>query len=235
MKISNSHRGISIIGTVATMIILSLFGLALLAIVSTDQESWRRQVERAQTFYNFQAGAEYARREIDQGGTPVVIKPFQAGDFAIRIDPLTHSVSVTASRGESKLSHQYRSPLGMDCLVVTPAGRGEGLGDGHREVRDVRLRKGSCVRALTLDRLQVSWEPGGTERLLRVEVDDQTVFDDPNGVASGGVADLRDFRIADSSNHKIEEMEFNRDMRNKRLTITIFLTDTSFVTQQIQL
>lgn len=220
-------RGISIIGAVFALLILAIFGTAIVVLVGTDQDVRRRQIEKEQAFYEVQAGLEYAIREIDQGGYPVVTnKQLGSGSFTNTIDYSQHLVTSTGTFGDISKTHQITfNPMGGDCVNVDTIGYFEApsytiyIGAGVTK---------TCLSAISIDRFVFSWDPDAGQKVTRVLIDGAVVYSSATGTPSGGVIDIADYRISDGNYHDINQVRFTGSMQNTQLTMTVYFTDTSF-------
>lgn len=220
-------RGVSIIGAVFTLLILSIFGAAIVALVSTDHEIRRMQVFKGQTFYEIQAGLEYAIREINQGGYPAVTKNLGIGSFTNTIDYSQHAITTTAVTGDVTHANSITySPMGGDCLDInTSSVSTEGL--GGTDLVGIFFTK-TCLSAVTLDKMVFTWSPNGGEKITRIEIDSTAVYRNASGTASGLTIDINDFMIADALQHRMNLVRFTSDTRGKQMALTVYLSDTSY-------
>lgn len=220
-------KGVSIIGAVFTLLILSVFGAAIVALVSTDHEIRRLHIFKEQTFYEIQAGFEYAIREINNGGYPVVTKTLGIGSFTNTIDYSQHAITTTAVTGDVTHANSITySPMGGDCLNInTSFVSTEGL--GGTDLVGISFTK-TCLDAITLDKMVFTWSPNGGERITRIEIDSTAVYNDMSGATSGLTIDIADFTIADANPHRMNLVRFTSDTRGKQMTLLVYLSDTSY-------
>lgn len=229
------ERGISIIGAVFTLLVLAIFGAAIVALVTADSESRFRQTGKEQAFYEVQAGLEYAVHEINNGGYPVVTnKALGRGSFSNTVDFANHYVFSTGTSGEISKTHQITvNPMGGDCITVDPSG--ETLsGPSKTDLSGITITK-TCLNAVTIDRMMMSWTPNGSERITKVTLDGVEVYDNVTGMASGGSIDLTDYSISNSSTHYLTLVQFTGNMLGKQLRMTLYPSDTSYKTSVVQL
>lgn len=222
-----NNRGISIVGAVFTLLILAIFGVSILSIVSTDQEMRMRQIEKEQAFYDVQAGLEYALREINYGGYPIVAnKSLGRGAFTTTIDPTQHIVTSTGVSGGVTKTHQITySTLGGDCLTINND-QVVLVGPGKTDLKALTLKK-DCLSAITIDKMQLVWSPNNGEKVTKIEISNTTVYDNPGGSPSGGIIDISDYMLSGPNAEQISLIRFTSNMLNKDLTITFYLRDTS--------
>ena len=225
------ERGISIVGTVFAFVILGVMGATLVALVSTDQESRMMIIQRERAFYAVQAGLEYALREINEGGYPLVAaKPLGQASFTVSIDSGSHKVTV---RGESEVAlktHSIIAPLlGADCLDVNVSGAGMG---GEQLIGIVLTQ--TCLNAVAVNSMTLEVTPDLGERVRRVMVGGTLVYEDLSGAASGEVIDVTDFRVVGQA--VIDFIEFSAGIGGKGIDLKLTLSDSSLVqTPQMQL
>lgn len=228
------ERGVSIVGTVFAFLILGVMGATLVALVSTDQESRMKIIQRERAFYAMQAGLEYALREINEGGYPLVAaKTLGQAAFTVAIDPDSHQVTV---RGESEgalSTHSVTAPLlGADCLDVDVSGAGIG-GMGGEKLLGIVLTR-TCLNAVAVGDMTLEVAPDLGERVRRIMVGGVLVYEDLSGAASGEAIDVADFRVLDQA--AIDFIEFSAGIAGKDIDLRLTLTDSSLLaTPQIQL
>lgn len=237
MPLRNSHRllrrlqdrrGISIIGTVFTLIILSIMGAAMVAIVSDEQESRMRSLSRERSFYAVQAGLEYALREIEEGGYPIVAaKPLDMSTFTTSIEPNERRITVTGVAYEAERTHSITtSQLARDCATIDSSGAHLGGSSGN-ELLGLTISR-SCLNAVNVAAVTVTWTPDVGERVRRIRIGGVEVFDLLAGNASGELIDVSDARISGAS-AAIDTIEFSAGMSGKTVDITLTFTDSSSV------
>lgn len=221
-------RGISIIGAVFTLLILGIFGAAIVSLVSTDQEMRSRHIGKEQAFYEVQAGFEYAIREINNGGYPVVTnKVLGRGNFTTTIDYPNHFIYSAGSSGAATKTHQITySTMGGDCLE-TNNDLATITGPGRTELRGITLKK-NCLNAITIDKIQISWTPDNGERVTRIEISNTPVYDRPAGAPSGEIIDITDYIFSGSGAVQMNLVQFTSDISGKNLTMTFYMSDTSY-------
>lgn len=228
------QKGISIVGAVFTLLILAVFGASVVTLVSSDHESRRRMIEKEQAFYSAQAGLEYAVHEINYGGYPVQTnKAIGEGRFTVLIDYPSHNVSVTGISGDTNKVHQItKNPMGADCLVVNTVGAS--LGGVKTDLQGITLQK-ICLNAITIASIVVSWSNPAGEKVTKVTIDNNILYNNVTGTASGIPIDIADFSMSDSATHTINLIQFSSGMSNKPITITFNLSDTSYKTVSVAL
>lgn len=230
------NRGISIIGAVFTLLILGVFGITMMSLVATEQETMIRSIEKTQAFYLTQTGLEFAIREINQGGYPVVTgKQFENGRFSTTIEPATHTIGVTGAIGDVVESHTITYPqLAGDCFELNNESAVL-TGPEKAILKGVAFRK-TCLNAITLDSMQLTWVPkNGGEHVLLVIVDGNTLYQATPGAISGEIFELTNYTISNGSVHQTNEIRFSSNMVDKDLTMTWYFTDTSSKTMTFRL
>ena len=233
-----SQRGISIIAAVFTLIILGIFGVAVVSLVSTEHELRAGQLSEDWAFYNVQAGLEFAIREIDQGGYPIVSdKTFGKGTFSVVVnyDEISQrEIVVTGKIGLIQKEHQISyTPFGADCLDVNSvAAVLSGL--GNTDLVGVTLQK-ICNDALTIDKIIISWEVNAGEKVTQVSIGSIDVWIDPLGVASGSIIDIVDTKLDTAAVYPLNFIRFTSDMSGVTMTIQFIMTDSSIKTESFLL
>lgn len=230
MKIRKSNKGVSVLGAVIVLVVLGIFGAAIVALVSTEQESRRLLLEKEQAFYAVQAGLEYAIREIKNGGNPVVTnKQIGRGTFTNVTNFAQHSITVTGRTGEVARTHTIDfNQFGGDCLGVNND-QVTVVGPNKTDMKANTLRK-NCNNAITVDKFQFTWDPDNGEKITRIELENNTVYSDANGSPSGAVIDITDYVIDGGQAHQLNLVRFTGNMLNKSFVMTVFLNDGSYVT-----
>lgn len=230
MKISilsnlSNNRGLSVIGTVFTLIVLGVLGASLVSIVAGDQESRMSSIFRERAFYGAQAGFEYALREIKEGGYPIVTeKAIGEGRFSVSIAPNDHKITVVGESGSAFKTYSITAPLlGMDCIELDVSNAQLG-GPTQNQLIGLVLRK-KCLNAVSIQSTTLSWVSDMAEKVRRVRIAGADVYQDVNGAASGSIIDNADFKVSNSAN--IDVIEFSSGMAGKTITIRLKCTDTS--------
>lgn len=230
-KIRNSgDRGVSIIGTLFTLIILGVMGAALVSLVATDQESRMKLIHRERAFYAMQAGLEWALREIKEGGYPV--QTFKSlgtnATFTVAITPATRTITSQGASGPVVNTHSITtSQLGSDCLTIDVRHAAAG-GAGNNELRGVTVTK-TCLNAVSIDALTLSWSPNAAERVRAVSIGGVEVYNDATGTLSGTSTNITDKKITVSSDVAIDYIRLSASVVGKTFNLTLGLTDTSSV------
>jgi hypothetical protein len=224
------EKGISLLGAVFTLLILAIFGAAIVVLVSTDQQTRRIHLEKEMAFYESQAGLEYAMREIKYGGYPIVTnKPLYRGSFTTAINYAQHLIFSTGTVGDLNQTHQITmNQMGGDCININND-QATVVGPNKTDIKAITLKK-TCNYLITVDKIQLSWDPDGNERVTQIKIENTKVYDDPIGAPSGQVIDIPDYTLSNGNAHQINLLQFTNNMLNKTLTITLYLTDTSYKT-----
>ncbi len=233
MGLLRQKRGVSIIGTLFTLIILGVLGAALVSMVGSEQDSRMKSIRRELGFYAVQAGLEYALREINEGGYPLVYGK-QLGDaqFSVAINPSLRKITVTGSAGENARVHSITtSQLAADCAAVDTSGMSVG-GASLDKIQGIVVRK-TCLNGINVKDVRASWTPDIGEKIMQVSMDSALVYDDLNGTLSGSVTDITDKKITTSS--LVNYIDFSGSVSGKSVTLTFDFTDSSSITKNITL
>ena len=229
------QRGISIIGAVFTLLILAIFGGAIVSIVSIEQEHRRFQIEKGQAFYEVQAGLEYALYEIENGGHPVVAnKPLGDGTFTVNINYPNHLIFATGNVGDVTKTHQItHNQMGGDCLGLNNS-QATLVGPNKTDLKAITLKK-NCNNAITIDKMQFVWDPDNSEKVTLIEIKNVSVYSDIGGANSGEIIDITDYVLDGGAAEQISLIQFTGNMLNKDLTIVFYLSDSSYKTTQFRI
>ena len=222
---SLGNRGISIVGTVFTLIILGVLGASLVALVSMDQDSRMRSIHREYVFYSIQAAFEFALREINEGGYPIVTnKQFDDATFTVTIDPSPRKITAVANMGDHMRTYSITTDeLGMDCLNVNMVGATVG-GASNDELQNIVLTQ-TCLNAVTIESLVFSWSPDLGETVKTVTIDSNDVYDDISGTESGDSINITDTSVVGTST--INTVKFSSGISGKDISVTLRFTDSS--------
>lgn len=223
-----NKKGVSIIGTIFTLIVLGVLGSALVAIVATDQESRMKSIFRERAFYSVQTGFEWALREIKEGGYPIVsAKPIGEGKFTVTIDPAPRRITVAGTSGTAVKTYSITTNLlGKDCLQINTAGATVG-GATFNQLLGLSMTK-NCLNAVSAEGLTLTWSPDSAEKMRRVRIGGIDVYNDLNGVSSGQKADITDVKVSGSA--VIDVIEFSSSIVGKTMNLKVTCTDSSEVT-----
>ena len=223
-------KGISIIGAVFTLLVLAVFGAAIVVLVSADSEMRFRELEKEQAFYEVQAGLEYAVHEITNGGYPLQTnKALGRGTFTTTVDFPNHYVYATGTSGITSNTHRITvNPMEGDCLFINPNSESLG-GPGRTDLSGIILQK-TCLNSINVDKIQLTWSPNGGQKITNLTIYNVVLYNNATGSGSGVVIDSIDRSISDGTNHTINLIRFTGDMRNKQINMVVFLTDSSYKT-----
>jgi hypothetical protein len=218
-----NEKGISIVGTVFTLLVLGVMGAALVAFVATEQESRMRSIHRERSFYAAQACFEYALRAVKTGGYPLA-QSVVLGDatFSNTIGCADRRITCTGSSSEAGRVHSITTAqLPKDCININFSGVGTGGASGN-EIQNIVLNK-TCLDAVTVESLTLSWIPDMGERVMRIEIAGVEVYSDLNGAASGALIDISNVTVTGSA--IINVIEFSSGIGGKDMTLAITTTD----------
>ncbi|MFA5187261.1 MAG: hypothetical protein WC551_12355 [Patescibacteria group bacterium] len=223
----HDSRGMSIIGTMLTLIVLGVMGATIVGLVATEQETRKLCLWRERAFYSVQAGLEYVLREINQGGYPIVTdKQFADATFTSSIDPGPRKITVTGEAGDAARTHSITTDLlAKDCVAINASGAALG-GSYQNELTGIVVDQ-TCLMAVNMDKMTVSWTPnyGGTVR--RIRINGQDVYDESVGLESGQQIDITDSRF--SGQVPINTIVFSNSMEGTSIDIAISFTDSSSI------
>jgi Tfp pilus assembly protein PilX len=226
--IPRRDKGFSIIGTLFTLIVLGVLGAALVALVSMEQESRMRSIHRERMFYAVQAGFEFALREIKEGGYPIVSnKPLGDASFTTAIDASQRKITATGVSSASQRIHSITTDhLAKDCATINLNGATVG-GPNQDVLQNVTITK-TCLNAINIDMLKLSWTPNNGERVREVQIGGVQVYSDANGTPSGEYTNISDTRTTGTAT--INSITFSSPINGKTMNLTCKFTDSSEVT-----
>lgn len=218
-------KGISIIGTIFTMIILGVMGMTLVSLVATQQTTRMQHIHYERAFYAVQAGFEYGLREIMEGGYPLVVnKPFENSQFTVLLDIATHEMTVTATDGTASKAHRIVvNNLANDCSIINTSGA-TATGPGQNTLEGITVTQ-NCLNAITIDLVTLTWNPDSGERVRRIAIGGNEVYNDPLGLGSGVAIDIANATIAGTV--PINLIEFSAGLSGKAITLTLTFSDSS--------
>jgi len=233
MHLCGNRGAASIIGAVFAILMLGLFGAVLVALVAMNQESRWLSVGRERAFYASQAGFEYALRQIDQGGYPIVQnKSLDSALFSISIDPSSHNITSVGQSADVTKTYVIKAPkLASDCAYIDASSATAG-GASKDELTGLVLKK-TCLTAVNVVSMQFDLDPDMGERVLEVDMARKTVFHDSDGVPSGQTVDIDD--TVCSADTSIDSVEFSSSISGKQITARFDFSDSSYTTATFSL
>lgn len=226
MKILSNQKGVSIVAAVVTLILLTIMGTAIVSLVIGGQESRVAQLRKDRAFYIWQAGTEYAMKEIDNGGWPEVEdNEFGEGSFTVDVSSKHHLKEVWNRTGNTPIVYEQSALLGTSCInfelsSVTVAGL------GNTEVRNINFGS-TCGSRAVVDKVKVSVFPNNDHsdddiRISRVKIDGWTLYS--GATNSGQMIDILDYTVSGPAMHGIV-LTFTGDIYNKQIVLEMFLKD----------
>lgn len=222
------QRGISMIAAILTLLTLGMFGASIVAVVSEEQELRTLAVQQTNAFYIAMTGLEYGLREITEAGYPnATNKPFAGGTFTTQVNAAAHVMTVAASAGSARRNYQINvSLLAGDCTALDTTGAVP-IGSKKDEINRVKIQK-SCLNKVRFNRFQASWTPDSGQKLLRLDFDNEIIYDNPSGVPSGTIVDVTGSSIlTDNNSHDFSRIIFTSNISGVTMTITVYFTDGS--------
>ncbi len=233
--ILSNERGISIVGAVLILLVLIVFGCALIALVATQRESRGIELSMTRAFYEVQAGLEYASREVNEGWYPIVAgKGCAVGSFTTAINQSNRRLTVQGFSNASQDSHYITLPnLASNCTSVTVSGATVG-GVGSTDVSGITIRK-TCLNGINIESFVFSWTPTSSTNVKQIVIDSTTIYDHITGIPQGQVVDSLDTRLTDAASHTLSLIKFSGSMAGKAVTMRVNFTDSSYITKQFNL
>jgi len=220
------QRGVSIVGTIFTLILLGVLGAALIALVATEQESRTRAIKRERAFYAVQAGFEYALREIKEGGYPIVSNK-ALGDATITtaIDPSQRRISVVGADSEVSKSYSITTDkLASDCAEIDDSS----VSASGDELHGLVIKK-NCLDALNIASMSFTWSPDLSEAIRKIIIAGTQVYYDVDGASSGDNINISDTKII--GNTSVDSVQFSSGVSGKDMTLTLYFTDSSSISK----
>ncbi|MBI2345925.1 MAG: hypothetical protein HYV03_03405 [Deltaproteobacteria bacterium] len=220
-------RGVSALAAVVTLLLLAIFGASIVAVVAEEQVIGASVVLREQAFYTAMSGLEWGLREVSEGGYPQVSnKAFAGGAFTTEFVSAARVVRVTATVGSAQRSYQITVPyLAGDCVTLDTSSSVP-IGSKRDEINRVAIRK-ACLNKARIVQAQASWTPDSGQRLIRLDYDGDTVYDNATGVTSGTTVDIADVLVVNDSGHQFSRLLFSDGISETQMTLVIFFSDGS--------
>ena len=217
-------RGFAALAAIGILVLLSIFGLAVVSLVTTTQTVLTDQVGYDQAAYLSQSGLEYAMRKVYEGTSPVTgVIPFGKGSF--QIIRAGSVLTATGWAGDAQVAHNITQPVQADCITIDTTGA---YAD-KKTVRKISLTK-TCLESLVLDKMTLSWDPNGGESYDRVQgsgFSNEHLYDGPPRVKSGETAELADTPMKKNDKYKLEEIRFGTEMKTKAFQLNLLMGDGS--------
>ena len=208
---------------VGIMTVMGLFGLAVADLIakSDTMRSDHSLYERATSIT--QAAIEYGIKKIYDGVSPVVAEPginFGKGNFVISQSART--LTITSRLGEVSVTRQVDSPTEADCgqLDVSSAST-VGGGDTLTQIQVKKI----CLIQVVLDKLRFSWTPDNGEKIVRIKIENATVYNDPAGNPSGTLLDITNYVMNNPNQNNMNGIEFDQSVTGKTFTLDVFYGD----------
>lgn len=219
------HRGFAILGVLIAMLTLGFFGQSLVYMVGTYQDVIGNQLEFNTAFYESQAGLEYGLKKTYAGESSAAGMNFGSGSFAVTEDAST--ITSVGRSGDAEVTQTIDKPKQKDCV---------NLDVGHADADDKQLKhiqlSKNCLVQVMVDKVMFSWAPDNGERLKKIRIESDVVFNDPLGAVSGTLIDIADFVLTNPQVKNFNEIRFDTDMEGKTFTMTLVMGDGSWTTVQ---
>lgn len=222
-----NNRGFSAFGVMIALLTLGVMGMVAiyesLMGETSKVENWRKN----QAFYIAQAGVEYSLKEIYLSNSPVIAEPgksFANGSFIVSFsDPV---VTVTGRLGSSNHVIQYNTPSQADCLSFNTA---TAQLDGNDKIHHIYITK-ICYSTIIIDKMTLSWNPNTGQKVTKVRIDNDYVYNNPLGAVSGTLLELTNYTVTGAVNEDISKIEFDSNINTSPLTeftLTVTFADAS--------
>jgi hypothetical protein len=233
----NHARNDSGVGLVAVLLIVAVLGLmggVVTTLVATGAVSKTNDLVREQAFELVQAGFEYALKRIDDGVDPDGdSRNLGSGQFTVVYSPtgvITVTSNVSAMYGSANSTYSIQGPVPggnmADCLTVNISSAYMTTSGWPNNLRGVTLQN-TCNASITIGIVTVNWNPGGSERTVRVRIKNTNVYNSWPGIPMGSPIDITDYTIPAYTTRNLTTVRFNTEMPRKNFTIDFGMTDGS--------
>ncbi|MBU4484969.1 hypothetical protein KKA47_06070 [bacterium] len=228
-KILKNSSGVSIVAAVVSLLLLSVMGMAVVALVIANQQSRVTQLHKNMAFYVWQVGTEVALREIDKGGSPeIAAQPFGGGNFITDIVPRYYIREVyNNTTSGTPVDYATSSTLNEECLTINADSVTVG-GSGSSTLQNLQVAKGNCESEIKILGLLVTAfpDPDPSSGTLMMVTD--AYFDGVSkfsgSVGSGSFVDLSpDITINNTATHTFDRIIFNESVSSKQIIVTLIL------------
>ncbi len=227
----NRQRGSATLIAVLGMFLLSGIGISSVSMVATGEAARISTMAANQAYDIAQAGVEFAKNRIDMGINPSVQNvPFGNGSFSITSNPVSGAIyvqgQVAAMDGVARKTFGLTTNFAKDCVSLD-------LTNAHSassSLEALKINK-SCLSTATINDWTISWTPDQQERVVKVQVQGQQLYDDQVGKPSGEVLGASPYTMNNNSVYAINKIEFDDEIQaGKTYTITLQMSDGSLVT-----
>ncbi|MBI2343768.1 MAG: hypothetical protein HYV02_05510 [Deltaproteobacteria bacterium] len=234
MGVKKQQQGSAVLMAVMALFLLSGMGATTVAIVSTNQSSGTASLASDQAYGLAQAGIEYAKNKIDQGGNPVVQDAsLGSGTFTVAALPDAGSITATGEVGNAKKTFTLTTPFGKDCFDIDVTGAHSAADN----IVGAKIFK-TCLSTTTVTDWTIAWSPNLAEKTTLMQVQGSqiiTLYDDQVGFASGTKINATDYSLTSNNPNSpipINKLQFNTNLLpGKTYTLTAYLSDGSSVTK----
>jgi len=223
MKTFADIRGLSTLAALLVLLGLAAMGLVMTYLVATGEQSRAQNLLSTQAFYVTQAGIEYAIKRVYDGQSEVVTPPgitFGRGSFTVSRNSRT--LIVVGTVGDAVRQHQIDSPTEADCTALDVSNIE--VKDHDQTISRIHFRK-ICLTQISIRQMRFSWVPDGGERLQRIRIESETLYDNPAGALSGTTLDVIDYTVTGGGNKVINEIQWDSSIEDTVMTMTLMLGD----------
>lgn len=229
MRVFN-NSGVSVVGAVVALALLSLFGLVVNYSLTFNANLTQNLVQYHQAFYVAQAGFEYALKKVGEAQSAVVASPgLTVGPGSFTISQANNLLTVTGNVG-GRVSQQTMQ-------IVTQANCAEldvedaNWKNGANIIQHVTLEK-ECdqLDQVVLDKVVLEWTGAQANELVtRIKVENTNNLFNP-GQPSETLLELINEPITGGSHAVFNDIEFNSNLRGRTFTMTAVMGDQSLLT-----
>jgi hypothetical protein len=104
-------NGVTTLATVMMIIIMGILGAAFVSLLGTEQYGYLNHYEAVQSFYNANAGVEWAQKQKVSTTAPI---PFAGGTIAVNVAGNSITATGTTNRGKRVIRVQAASSTPLE-------------------------------------------------------------------------------------------------------------------------
>lgn len=219
-------KGYATFGIMITLLTLGMMGFVGIYFTMMSEFSKKQMGVKNQAFYIALAGAEYGMKQFYLSLDPTVVEPGKSlseGTFIISYsDPV---VTVTGRLASAQHSLSFNRPSDAKC---TPFDTSSVILDGNDKIHHIYFQK-NCLFSTIIDKMRLTWNPDNGEKVQKVRLENDYVYNNPTGQGSGELLELTDFTVTTSGVQTISKIEFDpvNNVSGKTFTLVVYFKDGS--------
>ena len=231
MKTLDNKKGLSVLAALLTIMSLAALGGVMAYTVAGGYEGQANQVISTQAFYVTQAGLEYGIKHMVDGlSSDVTNFSFGPGQFTTSFSGNT--LTATGVVANASRQHKVDNPTQDNCLGIDVDNTHLTLGD--KRLMLITFRK-KCLSQIVVDKMKYTWLPNNGEKLKEIKIENNIVYTNGTGVASGTNIDISpNPTLSNGANNVINWIQFSADISSKTFTYDWTLGDNSHATGTFQ-